>query len=78
MKKRLVTFFIVSVMALSFAVPAMAMDAVVSQPINAELEQEVSPFFEMTRIYLRNHHGVLQFRVWSITNGRWLTEWADL
>ena len=40
---------------------------------------EIVPFHELTRIYLRtNSAGVLQFRVWGITSGRWLTDWANM
>jgi hypothetical protein len=82
--KRLMAILFVCVMTLSFAVPVMAHEAVMVQPTNvvvesvsATAEQEVSPFHEFTRIYWRWSNGVLQFRVWSMTNAIWLTEWAD-
>lgn len=78
MKKRFVACVFVIVMALSFAVPVLAADAAVAEPLNLVLEQEnveVTPFNEMTQIYFRWHNGNLQFRVWSITNGRWITDW---
>ena len=78
MKKRLMTFLLISVMALSFAVPVMATEASTAEPINATTEQEITPFTEMTRMYWRNHQGQLQWRVWSMTNGRWLTDWTTL
>jgi len=61
-------------MALSFAVPAMAAEAVSKYTV---VEEEAAPRTEMTQIFWRNYQGVLQFRVWSITNGRWLTEWTN-
>jgi len=77
-KKRLVAFLLISVMALSFAVPAIANPAVATEPVNATVEQEIVPFTEMTRMYWRIYNGNLQWRQWSITNGRWLTNWTDL
>jgi len=78
MKKRLVAFLFISVMAMSFAVPAMANTAVVSEPVKTTAEQgiEIVPFTEMTRIYHRWATGGLQFRVWGINSMRWLTDWA--
>lgn len=78
MKKRLIAFLLISMMALSFAVPAMAAEAVVTDQISAEAEQEIAPRTEMTRIYFRNYNGRPQARVWSITNGRWITDWMYL
>ena len=73
MKKIFLAFLLVSVMALSFAVPVMANDYAVAA------EQEVEPFTERTRIYNRRSIcgcGQLQFRVWGITSGQWLTPWT--
>jgi len=79
MKKRLVAFFLICVMTLSFASPVVANAVVVAEPTNTVVEQEISPFDIVTRIYYRWSPcgcGGLQFRVWNITTGRWLTEWA--
>ena len=79
MKKRLMVCLLTCVMALSVAVPAMAeVEATTIEQIYTVAEQEIVPATEMTRIYWRNHYGVLQFRVWSITNGRWITEWTTV
>jgi len=78
MKRSLVAFLLTSMMMLSLAVPVFAADAVVAEPTNAVLEQEVSPRHEFTRLYFRTYGGVLQMRVWSITNGRWITDWIDI
>jgi len=79
MKKRITVFLLICVMALSVAVPAMATDVDAKAPISETSGQvEISPFIEMTRIYWRNHQGQLQMRVWSITNGRWLTDWITM
>jgi hypothetical protein len=77
MKKMFMSFFLPVVVLLSITVPvtAMATETIVAESIVAE--QEIIPFTEMTRVYWRTYNGVLQWRVWSITNGRWMTEWAD-
>jgi len=74
-KKKVVAFLLICAVALSFAPPAIATTMPV---VSIEQEIEVAPFFEMTRNYLRTYHGVLQFRVWGMTSGRWLTDWADI
>lgn len=84
MKKRLLAVFLICVMAMSFAVPAMAYDVVVAETICDATEQGLSgghdntPFTEMTQAYFRTYHGVLQFRIWSLTYGRWLTPWTNV
>jgi len=65
-------------MILSFAVPAMAMEVKEIELTSTVEWQEITPHTEMTRIYWRNYGGQIQWRVWSITNGRWMTEWTDL
>ena len=77
MKKRLIAFLLICLMALSFAIPAMAAEATATQqPCEVET-QETTPFTEMTQLHFRNYGGVIQMRVWSITNGRWLTDWIS-
>ena len=75
MKKRIIVCLFVSLIAMSFAIPVMATEATVVKPVYESTGEEISPRNEMTRIYFRNHYGRLQFRVWSITNGRWITDW---
>jgi hypothetical protein len=84
-KKKLVAFLLISIMTLSIAISVSANEAVVADAMNATTEsfntavgQEIVPFTEMTRMYWRNHYGVLQWRLWSMTNGRWLSEWTTL
>jgi len=77
LKKRLMAFLIMCVMTLSFAVPAMASEAIVSRPVPTYREQTITPHTEMVRFYWRTAGGRLQFRVWSMTNGRWLNDWTD-
>jgi len=79
MKKKLIVCLIVSVIALLSAFPVMAADVTVSEPVNIVVEYaEITPFNDLTRIYFRTYGGELQFRVWSITRGRWITEWTPI
>ena len=80
MKKKIIACLFACAMALTFAMPVMATDVTVAAPVDVvtEVEQEVAPFSEMTQIVFRTYGGVLQFRVWSITNGRWLTPWTNV
>ena len=32
---------------------------------------------EQTKWYYRTHDGKLQKRLWSVTYGKWLTDWID-
>jgi len=85
MKKKLLIFLLACLMLLSLVVPATAVDVIPGSPAEVsehELMQqvgmEIEPRTEQTRIYFRNWNGVLQFRVWGITSGRWLTEWQNV
>jgi len=64
-------------MAFSFMIPVKAAEAYVAEPANTMVEQGITPLSEQTRIYWRMYHGALQFRVWGMTSGRWLTEWTN-
>ena len=76
MKKRLITFLIMSVMAMSFVAPTVAIGAVVNDPVNVEVGGETTTDTEITVIYHRwCDCGRLQFRVWGMVSGKWLTDW---
>lgn len=32
---------------------------------------------QQVRVYYRMHNGKKQYRVWSITEGKWLSDWTD-
>jgi len=84
MKKRLLMVLLAGLMLLSLTVPAIAISApptAVSGYYELVLpngETELVPHSEQTRIYFRNVDGQLQFRVWGITSGRWLTDWTNI
>ena len=44
-------------------------------PVVAAATTEISPYNNETQWYYRNNNGVLEKRLWSITEGRWLTAW---
>jgi hypothetical protein len=71
MKKAVIAFMLLIVMAMSFAVPAMANTVEVKDASY----QEIVPLTERTVIYHRWSGGRLQFRVWGAVSMRWLTEW---
>lgn len=33
---------------------------------------------DQVRIYYRTNHGVEEMRIWSVTQGRWLTDWVPV
>lgn len=78
MKKRLLVLLFICMMSLPFAIPVIANEAVANEPVIVEVGEENTINTEMTRIYYRNYHGVLQWRLWGITSGKWLTEWANV
>lgn len=59
------------------ALPVQA--AAFNQPsVEKEVLNEGNARFIETRWYYRyNENGVLQQRLWSITDGKWLTDWID-
>ena len=86
MKKKLLVCVLAIVMLFSMAVPAVAATPQQAMPVSIAIDTgydlsggyvAISPFNEETRIYWRTLNGVLQFRVWGITSGRWLTPWTN-
>ena len=86
MKKKLFVCVLAVVMLFSMAVPAMAVPqqampvpiAVANGHDLSDGYAVISPFSELTQIYWRTVNGQLQFRVWGITSGRWLTPWTNV
>jgi len=69
----------VAVSAERVEMPPIVVSAVEVQEYNPTNDfMEIAPRHELTRIYWRTTSaGILQFRVWGITSGRWLTEWQN-
>lgn len=65
-----------TLMALS-SMPVLS-NAISQFPISASKESSIMPLTEEVEWYYRyNEDGVLQKRLWSITNGYWITDWID-
>ena len=83
MKKLFLAFVLACVVALSFSASAFS---TVNVSVITESTQEsdlfiegqgFEPLTEMVQVAWRNYYGQLQWRIWSITNGKWLTEWEN-
>jgi len=83
MKKRFLIFLLAGLMLLSLATPALAVDVIPAPTGISECELmqqvgiELEPRTEQTEIHWRTWQGQLQFRVWGVTSGRWLTDWIN-
>ena len=84
MRKKLLACLLVCILALALAVPAMAspldMATIPTYEVGTSgVYQEITPHgVELTQIYWRTiTGGQLQFRVWGMTSGRWLTDWTN-
>lgn len=72
MKKRFLTFFLALMcMATLFVAPAHAY----ALPSG---EDEAITYSDTVRWYYRMNNGVMEMRLWSITQGRWLTDWVPV
>lgn len=41
-------------------------------------EESITPRTEETAWYYRTYNGKIQMRLWSYTEGKWLTDWIDV
>lgn len=62
----------------SFVSPA-SRGLYISMPVNTSKESinEGTTRGEEIKYYYRVYNGHLQYRIWSITYGRWITEWTN-
>lgn len=74
LKRLLVSVMLVFVMCVSLlgTVASAAEYTPVPQTVS---DGEITPMAEETVWYFRNYNGQLQKRLWSITEGKWLTDW---
>lgn len=75
MKKTIIALLLALVTVVS---SAGALAAEVAAPANVGDTGIVSPQAEEKVWCTRVHNGWLQKRLWSITYGRWLTDWIDI
>lgn len=73
MKKIVLTFITVLMMLSMSAIPAMAME----RPLDNASPATVQPRIDETKWFYRTYNGKKQMRLWSITEGCWLTDWID-
>lgn len=72
MKKRILAIFLALMCTITLlAVPVQAY----APPSD---DSGVSICAETFRWYFRTNHGVEEMRLWSITEGRWVTDWIPV
>lgn len=77
-KKHVISFILTAVLVMSIisASPALAVDVGKDGTYLTPPTQSVmKPMAEETMWYFRTTNGYLEKRLWSITQGRWLTDW---
>lgn len=75
MKKKLITALIIMLLSINVLPICAAAEVVIP---TAVVEDPASPASEETVWYTRIYNGKLQMRLWSVTYGKWLTEWEDV
>ena len=73
MKKIVLTFITVLMMLSMTALPVMAMEC----SLDSASPATVQPRIDETKWFNRMYNGKKQMRLWSITEGCWLTDWID-
>jgi len=76
MRKRVLTFALVLIMAFLMTIPAMAAPVSIDAPA-ISVEEYVEARGTQHQTFWRNYHGMLQFRIWNLTRGIWVTDWTD-
>lgn len=72
MKKRILAIFIAVMCAVTLLVAPVQAYAPPSG------EDQAVTYSDMVRWYYRNNNGVMEMRLWSITQQRWLTDWVPV
>lgn len=83
MRKKLTVHIITMLVTLTLIIATLLVPTEVSaafaepvDPVNYQ-DDQIMPLWEETMWYTRIKDGKLQKRLWSITYGRWLTDWID-
>lgn len=67
---------------LAVFVALMCMVTLLAAPVQAYAppggEDQAITYSDTVRWYFRTNHGVEEMRLWSITQGRWLTDWVPV
>ncbi len=72
--KKVVSLLLALILVFSISVPAFAASDLPASE-NELSESAEGTRAEQTRWYFRNNNGILEKRLWSLTYGRWLTDW---
>lgn len=76
--RKAAALLIVMVLLFSVALPAFAYAGYMPSSGEEKFSvTEISPRGEETVIYNRIFEGRLQYRIWSVTQQKWLTDWID-
>lgn len=79
--KRVLSLLLAFMIALSASAPAFADELKAPDGSDVEIiavKPGESTRAEETAWFYRVHNGMLQTRLWSLTYGRWLTDWIDV
>ena len=71
-------FAIIVLLVLLTSIMPFSVNAAVFQSKETELVEEEIQRAEQTEWHYRINNGVLEKRLWSITYGRWLTDWIPI
>ena len=79
--KKAISLLLATVMILTLMLPAaFAADTTAPEDpvVTADGEGTISPLSEQTEVFTMYIGGVLHYRVWSLTEGHWLTPWLPV
>lgn len=75
MRKLVSTLIIVFTLCTMFSATAYADFAPIDPTPTSASDSGIMPCAEETEWYWRNNNGIVEKRLWSITYGKWLTDW---
>lgn len=78
MKKKFIASIGALLLCFSLSSPAFADHTTIEVPPVAEAASEIQPRAEETEWVVRIYNGRVEKRLWSITYGKWLTDWIDV
>ncbi len=78
-KKKVIQLFSVCIVAATLLAATPIAAATEIQPTAAatSCDEQAAPRTEETVWVIREYNGKKQMRLWSITRGKWLTDWLD-
>lgn len=75
--KRIVVLGVAMVLCANIAATTSLAKEAATTPAQSSESQVYSPMVEETEWVYRIYNGVYQKRLWSLTYGKWLTDWID-